>query len=485
MKLLNFTFILFCPILVFGQYINQTWPMGYKPKGYENTKPFGSVQFIFRDGALELKEVEDQACFKGAVCAVSDEITGELLFYSNGSQIFTSNHEIMENGDSLNCVDYEFGNRKEGYHLTKSMIALKERNNDSLFHLFHYAENVANSGDTIFKFYYTQIKLSNSIFKVEKKNIPLLNTKLCKGSLQVVKHANGHNWWIYMSDYNTDTTFRFLLHDGNLAGPFIQHFPFKIYEPAPFGPKPRLDQNVNCLITPDGKKGIRMDIFSGLSLYDVDRRTGEFSNLVYYPNWQSPAPNWLTSKNSSISISPNSRFLYLVNENKLWQLDLAASNVSDSKVLIDEYDSTKIIFISDFKESQLAPDGKIYISSYDPVVHVINNPNLKGHACNFKQHALITQVLLNGFPFIPFQDLGPLETSSENYEQSDFDLYPNPCTDYIILDKESSHAISISDIYGRLIYRGLDSKIDMSRCVNGLYFVFNHHNRQTRTFIKA
>ncbi len=101
---------------------------------------------------------------------------------------------------------------------------------------------------------------------------------------------------------------------------------------------------------------------------------GEFSKLVYYPNWQSPAPNWLTSKNSSISISPNSRFLYLVNENKLWQLDLAASNVSDSKVLIDEYDSTKIIFISDFKESQLAPDGKIYISSYDPVVHNIFNP---------------------------------------------------------------------------------------------------------------
>ncbi len=91
---------------------------------------------------------------------------------------------------------------------------------------FIFSFRKCKSADTIFAI--------NQLFNYLKKSIPLLNTKLCKGSLQVVKHANGHNWWIYMSDYNADTTFRFLLHDGNLTGPFIQHFPFKIYEPAPF-----------------------------------------------------------------------------------------------------------------------------------------------------------------------------------------------------------------------------------------------------------
>ncbi len=483
MKLLNFAFILFFPIIVIGQFSNQIWPLGYKPKGSEYTKPYGSIQFVFKNGDLEVKEVEDQASISGAVCAMSDENTGELLFYSNGTQIFSSNHELMENGDSLNFSQYN-SNRKVGYYMNKSMIALKEKNIDSLYHLFHYAENEANLGDSIFNFYYTQIKFSNSKFRVEKKNISLIQKRLCKGSLQVVKHANGQNWWIYMSDYNADTTFRYLLKDGNLTGPFIQHLPFRIVQLPQFGAKPRLDQNVNCLITPDGKKGVRMDIFSGLSVYDIDRRTGEFSNLIYYPNWQSPPPT-RSSKSSSISISPNSKFLYVVNENKLWQLDLTASDVSDSRVLIDEYDSTKIIFISDFKESQLAPDGKIYISSYDPVVHIIHNPDQKGHDCNFEQHALLIPVVIISFPFIPYQDLGPLETSSKQFRQPSFGLYPIPCFDYIFVDKIHDHEISVYDIYGSLIYRGKDSKIKMSQFTAGLYFVYNHQNHQTRTFTKA
>jgi type IX secretion system substrate protein len=92
----------------------------------------------------------------------------------------------------------------------------------------------------------------------------------------------------------------------------------------------------------------------------------------------------------SLAFSPNSRFLYVGTQFKLWQFDTEAPDIQASKILIDEYDGYKYagVFATLFSYMQLGPDCKIYMVSHNgaDILHVIYNPDEPGPACNFKQH---------------------------------------------------------------------------------------------------
>jgi hypothetical protein len=64
--------------------------------------------------------------------------------------------------------------------------------------------------------------------------------------------------------------------------------------------------------------------------------------------------------------------------------------------------------------SQLTPDGKIYIAPYGEHLHwsIINQPDLKGTACDFQNHALtLFSSNYAGMPNFPNFRLGPLKGS--------------------------------------------------------------------------
>ena len=146
----------------------------------------------------------------------------------------------------------------------------------------------------------------------------------------------------------------------------------------------------------------------------------------------------------------------------------------------------------------LAPDGKIYMSSGNGVVsmHVINNPNSRGKACNFKQHSFQTAGITwgVGLPVFPNYRLGPLKGSScdtlgirtkeKRFDEPNMSIYPNPASDLLKVevtfpsyDTENFTELVVYDVAGRLLHRqeipffAYMADIDLAPFPSGVYIL--------------
>ena len=136
-------------------------------------------------------------------------------------------------------------------------------------------------------------------------------------------------------------------------------------------------------------------------------------------------------------------------------------------------------------------------------LHVIEYPDLKGKACNVKQHAIKLNIV-NAFtaPNFPNYRLGPLKGSpcdtlhvaNKDITIDDFEikLFPNPANDHIKIDitlKEYDPAIKtevvIVDVSGAIVQKytmpdfAYLATIDISKLTSGVYGV---QLRQTKKF---
>jgi hypothetical protein len=195
---------------------------------------------------------------------------------------------------------------------------------------------------------------------------------------------------------------------------------------------------------------------------------------------------------SGLSISPNSRFLYAAARTKLYQFDLWEVDIADSRILIDTLDLINIpAFGAVFHLSQLAPDNKIYIagSGSHLYLHVINNPDSLGTACNFVQQGVeIPALNFASIPNFPNYRLGvasePCDSimSAEESVGSKYfppiDVFPNPVSSLVnikIEETRSLHdfALGIFDLTGRIVVSEPSLKannVSVAGISSGAYF---------------
>ncbi|MBK8723519.1 MAG: hypothetical protein IPL95_15040 [Saprospiraceae bacterium] len=123
--------------------------------------------------------------------------------------------------------------------------------------------------------------------------------------------------------------------------------------------------------------------------YDFDRCSGNFSNRKYL--YVDTTRAWC----GGAAISPNSRYLYVAFTNFVFQYDLFANNIEATKDTVLVRDFTKNPGSSAFFQAQLAPDGKIYISTQNTTTyyHVINFPDKKGDSCMAVQAGFYVKTL--------------------------------------------------------------------------------------------
>lgn len=141
-----------------------------------------------------------------------------------------------------------------------------------------------------------------------------------------------------------------------------------------------------------------------------------------------------------------------------------------------------------FRTLQNAPDGKIYVNSYvsnpDTMLSVINSPNLPGAACNFSfnSFSLLNRNATAGLSesnesyYDVSSILGCNPTSLADYNNSKFNLLPNPARDWIEVWGIEIKEISIYDVLGNLCYKAagdFDSphRININFLHNGIYLV--------------
>lgn len=356
---------------------------------------------------------------RGSNASLSDQ-NGNLLLYTNGQSILNGDHEIVE--DTINYSQH-WDNWTYVYmgeviisglpSIQGAFILPMPDNKDSIFVFYQQWNTQILKG---FKLLYSTVVRNNlSDYDVVSKDIELVKEEMSTGSLNAVRHANGRDWWILKGGKGTASFYKYLLSNRGLEYFGKQEIGIDV--------RSGFDQ---MYFSPNGDRLAymhhisNMDYGAYLGIMDFDRATGELSNLA-----QEHFIDYTFSLGLGVSFSPNGKLLYATDSDNMFQYDLESEDIISSKAIVAEYDGFEYFSPQDTFQVQgwptlfslmgLGPNGKIYGSSAannTRVMHVINNPNVRGVGCDVAQHSVIMPTKYSRtMPNFPNFRLGPLDGS--------------------------------------------------------------------------
>ena len=377
-----------------------------------------------------------------------------------------------------------------GYREIKGLLLLKipTRKNDFLFFQCFKDTLSGNMGFINNKLLTTKLSMSdnNDHGRVIYRDSILIKDNLGE-SVTACRHADGRDWWLLVQQLDSNCYYKILSDSSgaNVAGKSCIGISAR-YTDTLGG-----DSGPGCF-SPDGSKYAAIHYFTGVSIYDFDRCSGELSNPHNYPIPQLLDSAWYVN---DISFSPNSKFLYASIGQYVLQFDTWRSNPMATPDTVGSYDGFQDPFGSGYNLAQLAPDGRIYIASGNSESNysIIDSPDLPGGACHFMPYGLSLAAYHHGPPNNPNYRLGrqigsPCDTLSGlmevNTSQLYIRIYPNPALDFFIADygltdwsRHESLELYIRDIRGQLMYSSVLPKYSGIHKVNseslapGMYLV--------------
>ena len=435
------------------QGLNNLWMGGTNS---EEPLPFGGTDLDFSSGSVVLSYVQRDIDFRRTSANITDA-DGNLLSSTNGAYIANAIGDTMLNGGGLNPSQYTSW-WPEGLHIAQGCLILPKPNAPGIYYLLHGTIDDLSSSLS-HHLYMTTIDMSldSGLGGAVSKNEVLIADTLNEGRITAVRHANGRDWWVFCFKANTNIHHRLLV--------------------TPSGVSVNGNQAIGVVRTPDhgqacfSPDGSRYAYYSGfgtadLDIFDFDRCTGLFSD---------PVNITIDDSNSlgGLAFSPNGRFLYVSSVLDVYQYDTEASDIAGSMVHIAHWDSTyspSPPFATVFDIAQLAPDGKIYIGTGNGTqrMHVINNPDAPGLACNMVQHGIeLPRYYSNSLPNHPNYFLGPLAGSPCDTlalgvaplspgEGPGVRPYPNPSLGAFTLSYMAQPTVGeleVRDVDGRVVLR--------------------------------
>jgi hypothetical protein len=244
-------------------------------------------------------------------------------------------------------------------------------------------------------------------------------------------------------------------------------------------------------IEAEGDEFVSDTIGHALHLWDFDRCTGLLSNAKTRRFFRANFKYFV-----GVEFSPDSRLLYAVTDSFVVQFDTNLGNQ------VFQYPDTvgrstfRLVtpFVPEvtsvFNMAQLAPDGKIYMSSYSGFyLHVIDHPNVRGVGCNVREWGYpLGRINAWSIPNYPVYRLGRLEGSAcdtiynsvAEIGEGGMRIYPNPTSSHINIEWEEAlqptHLI-VRDILGReILSLPIAHQINLDVLQNGMYFVSIYKN---------
>ncbi len=303
------------------------------------------------------------------MASVSDRTTGALLFYTNGVTVWNAQDQVMPNGTGL------LGGDPILLSSTTAAVIIPKPNSTNLYYLITIDEQFGGN-DVCYSVVDMSLQSGQGDIVAGQKNIPICPPRNSE-KLEVVPAADGINYWL-------------ITHDPN--GIFIA---FKVSESGIDNTNPVLSNvgishgngSGHLKVNSQFNRLAMGNIFnSDIELYNFDRVTGIVSNPVTFNfNYTNPGIY-------GVEFSPNGRFLYITNLEKIVQYDISFPSV------IDIENSGYEISLSSFGQPatlQLGPNGKIYVQN--GTIHAINNPDNGGAACNFEVNAIANQIGGGGY----------------------------------------------------------------------------------------
>ncbi|MCC6411331.1 MAG: gliding motility-associated C-terminal domain-containing protein [Saprospiraceae bacterium] len=318
--LLFFT-LLFSATSLLSQKEGNVWHFGFKA-GLNFNNP-GNI--IDTNSAMET--IEGSA-------AISDA-DGNLLFYTNGGgrdpiasgqpggAIYNRNHEVMYD---MNGVD------GGGWSSAQSSIVVPKPDDPGNYYLFTMEEvefDVDGTPSRGFSYFEIDMDQNGGLGDVVNYQEALVVNSF--EALTGTLHANGKDYWIVIVDYDEVAykVYAVTAAGVSLSGTFPLGFSVATSGVA--------------RISPDGTK-----FAMGNFLYDFNNATGTISNFINLPQGT-----------SSVTFSPNSRYLYTIDNNTIIRYDMTAANVPGSLETLFPLTDQAI-----YGQMQVAPDGNLYFSEW-------------------------------------------------------------------------------------------------------------------------
>jgi hypothetical protein len=483
-----------CSVLpLFSQKHDYVWVSGDDNETADSLTGFGGNLIDFNQIPVKTTFHRRKANMYTTNASICDT-SGNLLFYTNGCNVFGSDDEIIENGEVINpgtmwtvfCVNYN-----DGYTGRENSLILPLPDTSGIYYIFHkkYSYNTTYSPcDRLFQSI-VDMNANNGKGKVISKNVPLLTDTIARTELVAVKHANGKDWWLITPKRNSNQFYVFKFNKEGITDTLTQTIGISI---NPSGAAINENQG-QMVFSPDGTKLFRTARYEPVMVYDFDRETGLFTNAdtIHYDYGDQFVGE------VGCAVSPSGQYLYLSCRKFLYQLDLWASDISESQITIAEWDGFTTPFPTLFVTCQLAPDCKIYaLAGGDTRYwHVIHNPNSPGPFCNLEQRGLVLPTRCgSSMPSNPNYRLGPIDnpglpcsgtvssSSPVHPLLDDFSVFPNPVGAQLTVVRNRSVAtrvlLSVSNALGQVLvhkelgFNEIDNAqyADLSGLVAGAYF---------------
>ncbi|MCX6270434.1 MAG: T9SS type A sorting domain-containing protein [Bacteroidetes bacterium] len=444
-------------------------------------------------------------CDNSNICDTS----GLFILATNGAQVIGRNNCLLPNGDSLSYGPFT---DNWGNHIVRGSMILPLPGSESLYYIFHQNGGYLSCGLAIPELYYSivDMRLNNGIGKVTAKNMRILNDTLVP-SFAACRHANGRDWWLVVPSYNNKSYFICLFTPKGIISVIKQEIGLPTYEPPFFltftqcfsldGSRYVISAKSPDFLNPGGHYWVKV--------FDFDRCNGILSNVRVYEEQ--------TSKENTYTcvLSPSGKYLYTSNDSLTFQFDLDVPDFGSTKQVVAAYDGYMDSICGSFRPilsgiSQLGPDGKIYQDANNtPYLHVIENPDAAGIACNVIQRKIrLPRFTCYAIPYYPNFRLGPLVGSGcdtlnlggidkPSTDQAFLQLYPNPANQYLSVqlkgvNSNKNFTVTILNALGKEV---LDmnnlhpsEKVNVSKLPDGIYLLtlmLPDHNTLTSRFVVA
>ncbi|MEM6397414.1 MAG: T9SS type A sorting domain-containing protein [Bacteroidota bacterium] len=203
------------------------------------------------------------------------------------------------------------------------------------------------------------------------------------------KHANGRDWWITNRLRGEAGFLIYLLTPEGVQGPFYDNAAWYEDTNHDYG------SGVECEFSSDGNTYVEHAARIGSAVYSFDRETGNFIfiDTIMLSN------TFESNISAGIGLSSSGRFAYVSDWLYVYQYDLEADDIEDSRVLLHTFTNPDSLFIHPHAvHFQLGPDCKLYnFMNSGRYIHRINHPDLPGEACDFELNAV-------ELPFPAFRD---------------------------------------------------------------------------------
>lgn len=297
-------------------------------------------------------------------CATISDENGNLLFYTDGIEVYDVNHNLMPNGTGLLGDDSS----------TQSAIIVPDPGNDNRYYIFTVD---AQGGTDGLNYSVVNMGLNGGTGDVvaTEKNIQLETTVAEK--LTAVYHDNGTDIWVIAHGLGNNDFYSYKV---SLSGVNTIPIISSIGQVNNFGVL-----NTGAIgymkASPNGKKIAYGNITgsASLELFDFDNQTGIVSN-----------PKILNSYSIyGVEFSPNSKIIYCTNVSLFGVGTILQYDITQPTLSAIQASETVIASASEYSALQLGIDGKMYAAqSGQSSLAVINNPNELGASCNFVDDAV-------------------------------------------------------------------------------------------------